>query len=367
MKFCLVAPFYNPDRGGPEYHICKGVANLGVSTFLITTDSYLYDNIKYPLGFQYADNFSVYRIKKAFEIHYGYFSWIDKKILEEINPDVVFSLEYFQPFSIFAAKICNELKIPFFFYQHMYKYPESNFGNLFRIYDRMIRRYVWRRTKKAIAISQHAKKFLSNLGFIKPIETIISGVDTKLFRPQKRGFLREKLGLDDGFIVLTVARMCKEKGVLKIPVFARATKNLNIHYVVVGDGELKNEFKELSKGLDNIHQIDFIPHEQLPKVYSDADLYIAPSNIEVLNYTTLEAMACGLPMICSDVGGMKELINEKVGFLLPKDDIGIWIKKIKEFYFNQISLDKKSIINHSESFSYEMACKKLLKTMDISD
>ncbi len=365
MKFCLVAPWHNPNRGGPEYNICKEIANLGISTFLITTDNYLFDNVKYPLGWQFTDNFTVYRAKKLFELHQGSFTVINKKILEEIDPDVVLSIEYFQPFSIFATKICDELKIPFFFYQHMYRYPEGNFGTLFRIYDRMIRKYVWNRTKKAIAISEQAKQFLLNLGFKKQIETIISGVDTKLFRPQKKGFLRDKLDLDDEFIVLCVARMCKEKGVLKIPFFARATEKLNIHYVVIGDGPLKNEFEKLSNGLENIHTINFIPHEQLPKVYSDSDLYIAPSNVEVLNYSVLEAMACGLPVIISDIGGMKELVNKMIGFLMPKDDVDGWIKKIRQFYFKEIFLDKKSIINHSKLFAYEVVCKKLLRTMEI--
>jgi glycosyltransferase involved in cell wall biosynthesis len=362
MKICFVAPYFYSNRGGPEYYLCREFSKLGSEVVFLTSDRCSFPkNIVYPAGWQDFENFKVYRIKSLFDIHQAPFLSVSKKLLKEIDPDIVYTLEYFQPISISISKACEELKIPFVFYQHAYKYPEGTFGAAFKIYDRMIRKYVWKKTKHAIAISNAAKQFLLKLGYKKPIGTMVGGVDTEIFKPMKKGFLRKKLNIDeDTFLVLSVSRLCKEKGVLKIPIFAKKTKDLNIHYVVVGNGPLKEEFLEMSNGLDNIDVIEFVPHSEMPKVYSDADLCIAPSDVEVLNFTVLEAMACGTPVLASRVGGMKDIVNKNVGALLPKDDIPLWIRTIREFYGGDC-LETRNIINQAKKFDWKLLAKNILE------
>lgn len=338
---------------------------MGIDSVLLTSDINRFDEKRrYNVGWEDFENLKVYRIKTNFYLHQGPFLKIKKELMKDIDPDFVYATEYFQPISISASKVCEDLNIPFFFHQHAYKYPEGLFGIVFRGYDRLIRNFIWKRTKKAIALSVASKDFLSRLGFDKEIEVITGGVDTSRFKPVK-GTLRDRLNIKkDTFLVLCVSRLIPEKGVLKIPVFAKATEDLNIKYVIVGKGVLKEKLNEMLKETKNVDVIDFIPHEEMSGIYSDADLFIVPSNIEVLNYSVIEAMACGLPVLASDVGGMKELINEKVGFLLPKNDMKTWIEKIKAFYFKQISLNKKEIIDHSKSFSFDIVCRKVLRTMN---
>lgn len=341
---------------------------MGNDVVVLTTDLNIFNGeTVYTPGWQDLENFKVYRIKTTLYTCQAPFVGIKKELMEEIKPDLVYATEYFQPISISASKICDDLNIPFFFNQHAYKYPDGKLGIVFRFYDRLTRNYVWKRTKTAMTISNAAKEFLSSLGFDKRIDVIIGGVDTDKFKPNK-GSLRKRLNIkEDTFLVLCVGRLIPEKGVLKIPVFAKATEDLNIRYVIIGKGELKEELKEKINGIKNLDVIDFIPHEDMPSIYSDADLYVVPSNVEVLNYSVMEAMASGLPILASNVGGMKELIDENVGFLLPKDDLKAWIKKIKEFYSDEIRLDEKKIIDHAKNYDWKSVTKKVLEVMTAND
>ena len=58
---------------------------------------------------------------------------------------------------------------------------------------------------------------------------------------------------------------------------------------------------------------DFIDPKDLPKVYSSADITVIPSLTEPFGFVTLESLACGTPVIGSDLGGMRDIINEKIG------------------------------------------------------
>jgi len=369
MKICVVSPHFVLDRGGDfSYYLCREFSNMGIDVVVLTSDFNIFDEkTRYGVGWENFENFKIYRIKTNLYMHQATFVKVTKELMKEINPDIVYATEYFQPISISVSKICKDLNIPFFFNQHAYKYPDGTFGIIFRIYDRLIRNSIWNRTKKAMAISVAAKDFLSGLGFDKEIEVISGGVYTDKFKPEQ-GNLRNRFNINKNtFLVLCVARLIPEKGVLKIPLLAKATEDLNIVYVIVGKGELKEKLEEMISGLKNVYLIDFVPHEKMPGIYSDADLFIAPSDVEVLNYSIMEAMAFGLPILASNVGGMKELVNENVGFLLPKDDIKVWVEKIRELYFKKITFDKKLIIDHSKKYDWKLVSKKVLGVMTSND
>ena len=367
MKFCITNAHFIPSRGGFSYYLSKEFSKMGIDVVVISSDINMFKNTKYKVGWKDYENFRIYRTKTNFYFHQAPFVKIKKELIKEISPDFVYTTEYFQPISLSASKVCEKLNIPFFFNQHAYKYPDGLFGVAFKFYDKLIRDSVWKRTKSAMALSDAARDFLLGIGFSKKIDVITGGVDTKKFKPVK-GTLRDRLDIDkDTFLVLCVARLIPEKGVLKIPVFAEATEDLDIRYVIVGKGELKEKLNRMLEGAKNVDVIDFIPHEKLPGIYSDADLYIVPSNVEVLNFSVMEAVACGLPVLASDVGGMSGLINEEIGFLLPKDDLDVWVQKIREFYFKKITLDKKSIVNYSEKFDWKNVSKKVLKVVTSND
>lgn len=368
MKICVVVPYLSSDRGSFEYPLAREFRRLGIDTTIITSNAHPFKkDFRYPNGWQDYGELDVFRVKTKLNFHQAPFICLDKKLLEKISPDFVFAGEYFQPLSVFASKTCKQFKVPFFFNQHMYKYPEGIFGFNFRAYEKLIRKIVWKNTNKAIAVSQAAESFLKNLGFKKKIAIVTGGVDTETFKPSK-GNLRKLLGIDKTtFLVLCVARLSQEKGIMKIPAIAEATKNLDIHYVVVGDGPLKDKFCNDLDGLGNVDVINFIPHGQMPKIYSDADLYIAPSNVEVLNHSVLEAMSCGVPVLASNVGGMPDIIDKSAGFLLPSNGMDIWVEKIRDFFEKKIELKRNKIRKHAKSFDWKLVAKKTVEAMSVRE
>ena len=157
------------------------------------------------------------------------------------------------------------------------------------------------------------------------IAIVPCGVDTEQFRPLDRAAARRMLGLEaDLPVLLFVGRIEPLKG---IDVLVRAASQLESGYqlLVVGgdakDARKKAELQRLSHELGvvgNIRFVDAVPHEELPIIYNAADVCIVPSYYESFGLVALEAMACGVPVIASRVGGLKETVRDgQDGFLVP--------------------------------------------------
>lgn len=165
------------------------------------------------------------------------------------------------------------------------------------------------------------------------------GVDTQLFKPIKKKLARRKFRLDEkDFVVGWVSRIDRNKGweiFLKALYKAKASIP-NIKAIVAGGGNDENQFKKTvhTLGLENnIIILGNVNHEQLPFVYNAMDIFAFPSMKESLGLVGLEALACGIPVIASDIEGPKEYIEENVnGFLFKPGSAESLYKKIAIFY-----------------------------------
>lgn len=95
------------------------------------------------------------------------------------------------------------------------------------------------------------------------------------------------------------------------------------HLSVVGTGSLEESLKRLAERLTApvTFSGSFVPHGQMPRLYADYGFFIAASRVEAQGVAMCEAMACGLPVIATNVGGIPEfVVHEKNGFLSPRDD-----------------------------------------------
>jgi D-inositol-3-phosphate glycosyltransferase len=143
------------------------------------------------------------------------------------------------------------------------------------------------------------------------------GVNMELFKPLDKANARQKLGLTDEKILLFVGRIDPLKGIDKLIRTIPMLKNQgSIKLVVVGGDENSRAelegLKKLATDLNIMDSVDFrglIKQEQLPYFYSAADVCVVPSYYESFGLVPLESMACGTPVIATDVGDLKHIIK----------------------------------------------------------
>ena len=116
--------------------------------------------------------------------------------------------------------------------------------------------------------------------------------------------------------------MTKIKGIDILLKAAKIYENDNTLTLLAGDGELKDELKALSKELDlkNIYFLGNLDQDTLREIYNISDVSVLPSRFEDFGLVAVEALACGTPVIVSDVGGLPSIVNNKVGMITKKDD-----------------------------------------------
>jgi D-inositol-3-phosphate glycosyltransferase len=188
-------------------------------------------------------------------------------------------------------------------------------------------RLVAHEVDRVICASQGEKEMIGSLYGVpsQRITVVPCGVDTDVFRPLDKAAMRRKLGLGaKEQIVLFVGRIEPLKG---IDVLLRAVSHLDGRFrvLVIGgdgkDGARKSELAALAAELriaDKATFLDAVPHESLPTYYNAADICVVPSYYESFGLVAVEAMACGVPVIASRVGGLKETVKDgQTGYLVP--------------------------------------------------
>src|SRR3989441_7594462 len=158
------------------------------------------------------------------------------------------------------------------------------------------------------------------------------GLDTQLFRPTRRdpGFF-EKFGARNGRIrLLYVGRVSREKDLdLLADAYRRLRdEGLSIQLCVVGHGPYSREFSE---SLPEALFTGYLTGKELAAAYASADIFVFPSTTDTFGNVIIEAQASGVPVIVSDSGGPKELVeNNRNGLITKSHDVEDLTRAIRE-------------------------------------
>ena len=166
------------------------------------------------------------------------------------------------------------------------------------------------------------------------VQVIHNGVDTELFHPQGRvATLRRSLGAaPDDCLLASAGRLVGWKGT-RVVIEALARLPPRFRGLVIGEGPEEQRLRDLARTLgigDRVRFMGRVPHAELPLMLSQCDLFAQPSiGEEAFGISVVEAMACGLPVLASNNGGLPEIIVEgETGHLLPPGEIAAWLETI---------------------------------------
>lgn len=178
-----------------------------------------------------------------------------------------------------------------------------------------ITRLIWKRAGTVVALSEGLREFAHRTAPGVPIMVIPNGIDVEAFRPAGNGHSGPARLLK----IITVARLIERKGLDLLLEAVSRFSNPEIHLSIVGTGQEESNLKNLASQLKLTGMVEFHGYRSQPdleKLYNEADLFVLPSMAESFGMVILEAMACGLPVVATNVGGIPEIIGQNENGIL---------------------------------------------------
>lgn len=265
-----------------------------------------------------------------------------KKIIFEKKYDVVHT--HTPIASTITRLACKNIKNTKVFYTahgfHFFKGAPIINWLLYYPVERLLARY----TDVLITINKEdynrAKRFKAK----KVIYVPGVGLDISKFRDLLVDKSQKRKGIgvpDDSFVLLSVGELNKNKNHEVIIKAVAKLNNHNIYYLICGQGPLENYLKQTIIELNIEKQVKLLGfRKDINEIYKAADVFVFPSYREGLPVSLMEAMASGLPVICSNIRGNTDLIEDgKGGYLVVPNDINGWSASIRKM----ISQNNKSM------------------------
>ena len=213
-------------------------------------------------------------------------------------------------------------------------------------------------------VNKDRERLLKSYGYHN-IYYIPNGVNTSKFRPGEK---------EENFTVLFVGRLAYQKG---FDVFAKIVELLNeqrgrgIHFIIAGTGPLSYMAERFKTTYENVECNGYLTEEELIRAYQRAHVLFAPSRFEEFLITSIEAQACGTPVIASDIPGPRDnVINGRTGFLV-KPSIENFVKYIlffkemwensKELYYEYSENARKNALKYDWSIIVDKLEKMLIE------
>ena len=371
MRIVFNGMYFYPEVGGMEVHIlnlARGFTRIGDTIGVVTSNSLrtskteIYDDIlikrtpffgKNVIGWSLTTIFSLMVFLKS------------SKKAELVHGHDIASILPCMSAKIFQNK-------PFILTLHSSHFIKVSNKIMFKRYLR------WgiKGADYVFAASKEIRDIAQDLVPAKKVEALTNPVDTELFSPERKPAIDKNKG---EYLLVCPRRLVEKNGVhFLIEALPKIVAEKNIRLVIAGDGPLRKKIEKRLKELDIEEKVTFlgsVPNEKMPGILISADLIVIPSLMEATSIAALEAMSCGKPIAASRVGGLPEIIDEDVGFLMdpgnPDDiakkinlalqDINLLKKKGKSARERVVGnwSARKLVLEHREIY------KKIIKTKNI--
>jgi glycosyltransferase involved in cell wall biosynthesis len=316
-------------EGGAYTHVVELIKEIDAD-FLILTG-----NTKENGFFKEEGNlyYHIPRVKNLWDVFFinkpGSYQ-IANKVIEEKNIDLI---HFHSPLFTFSHGILKNKKTPILMTVHYLLDVKLN-NVASKIYKTFIKRltlFISRNVDKLVCVNENYIPVFKQWGIApEKLVYIPNGVDTDKFSPGKSE-IKENFKTDK--IVLYFGRLHFQKNVdLLINSFKIVKEKIeNVKLIIIGTGTDFDKLKKISSNDNDIIMTGFIPDEKLIDYMRAADLVVFPSRGENASFTIMEAMACQLPVISSDTGNAKEILEDGRGLIFEnytEEDLASNITKV---------------------------------------
>ncbi len=222
-------------------------------------------------------------------------------------------------------------------------HPRLNI-NIIKVIYQKIEKIIFKNADFCHAVSFYLENHLKKRG-AKRTTTIANGVSQNKFKPDpNRKITRKELGFDTENLIICVSRLEHKNGTHDLIEAARYLKDLDFKIMICGDGSDREKLEKIveeSDLKDKVFLVGDILHADLPRYVACGDIFVRPSLAEGFGIVFLEAMAAGLAVIATPVGGIPDFLknNENGLFCEPGNPKDI-AEKIKILIQNKLLREK---------------------------
>ncbi len=271
------------------------------------------------------------------KIQYGLALPYLKKIISEIEPDLLHA-HYASSYGVLAMLTRFKPFLLSVWGSDVYDFPSKSSLN------KWLLKKVLLSADKVMSTSQAMARHIQHKIINKKIEITNFGIDTHQFAPLKKK--------DSILTIGTVKSFEAHNGINcflnAVKILVHRYKITTIHILLVGSGTLWDNMKQMANAL-NINEFitftGFVPHNKVVEYYQKMSIFVSVSTRESFGVSALEASACGLPIITSNVGGFAEVNRNNItGLMIPPNSpekLAEALKKLIEDEDLRITLGKK--------------------------
>jgi glycosyltransferase involved in cell wall biosynthesis len=249
--------------------------------------------------------------------------------LEELKPDVVHASLTLSPLDFVLPEICQELNLPLVatFHPAFDRKPRNLASStahlMYQLHAPFLANY-----DRVIIFSQIQREMLIKLGV--PCDRVVvipNGVDAQRYSPGPSSFKAE---IDAERLFVYLGRISGEKNVESLlRAWRQAKLEAGCKLIVVGDGVQRLTLEPFYSDKHDIIWWGFEPDEQRRiEILRAADVFILPSLVEGLSLSLLEAMACGVACVATDVGADGEVIDQEAGVILQPQHVSTQLRTL---------------------------------------
>ncbi len=194
---------------------------------------------------------------------------------------------------------------------------------------------------------QTRERFCPDMDCPKPIEVIPNFIDVERFRPD---VLPRVAGAPPMAVHVSNFRAVKRVPWL-VRAFAKAIKGKTAQLVLVGDGPDQAQCRALAAELGIGANVVFLgERDAIPELMAPADVFALSSREESFGLSALEAMACGIPVVSTDAGGVREVIEHGIsGLLSPVDDMDAFADHLRRLLFDRAGARNMGVAAREQS------------------